>query len=60
MDDKEKEKFREHLNQFSREQLIGWITAISFILPMNEVSPKLKDKLVEMFDICDDVIREKE
>lgn len=58
--DKEKERFREYTNQFSREQLLGWLTAISFILPMNEVDTKLRDKLVMMFDICDDVINEKD
>ena len=60
MNSKEKEKFRKHLNEFSREKLIGWASAIAFIMLMKSVDDKLADELLEMSDICDDVIREKE
>ena len=60
MNSKEREKFREHINEFSRGKIVGWLCAISFILSMDEASSKLRCKLKDMFDICDDVIKEKE
>lgn len=54
----EKKKFKEYLKDFTKAQIIGWMLAISFILPMDEANEKLCAKLFEMFDICADVIRE--
>lgn len=59
MNDKEKEKFKEHINKFTSSLIIGWQSAISFILPMTETKSKLQNKLLTMFDICHNVIEER-
>lgn len=58
MSDNEKKKFKEFLYKFSREQLVGWQSAIAFILPMHEVGTRLGNRLLEMFRVCDEVIKE--
>ena len=58
MNAKEKEKFREHINKFSKDQIVGWLSAISFIMSRN-TNIKLGNELSAMFDICDEVIRER-
>lgn len=60
MNEKEQEKFRKHMHEFTRDQLVGWMSAISFILIMKETNKKLCSKLLFMFDICGEVINEKE
>ena len=55
----EEEKFREFLKKFSYEHLVGWQSAISFILPMSEVQTRLGSKLLAMFRIIDDVIKDR-
>jgi len=54
----EKKKFKEHMKEFTEAQLIGWMSAISYILLMDEANKKLCSKLFEMLNICIDVIRE--
>ena len=53
MNEQEKAIFQEHISKFSTKQLIGWLSAISFISPLPEVSIDLNVKMHDMFYIIE-------
>lgn len=55
----EKQKFKEYMKDYTKAQIIGWMSAMSFILLMDETTKKLRDELFDMLNICIDVIKEK-
>ena len=58
MNEQEKIKFNDFMRKFSKEQLVGWLSAIAFIMSTPETNKKLCDKLSVMYDICSSVIAE--
>lgn len=54
----EKKKFKKHIKDFTKSQIVGWMSAISFIILFDETTEKLRAILFDMFDICIEVLKE--
>lgn len=56
MSETEVKRFKEFVSKFSNDNLVGWQSAIAFILPMHEVQTRLGNRLLAMYHICDEVL----
>lgn len=56
MTEKEKERFKERIKEFSRDRLVGWLDSINYLLP--RVNTSLQNELIDVFNICENQIME--